>query len=140
MSFLDRLFGRGDPSPGEPHPRPRRKRRSRRRAAVPAADFSTPLVVEYVNFRGERRTFTTDPASARLQGVHVSLRVAPSGRRIALKREKIVNRDAVEGTLQRAGRAGHDVPTPHEAYVMAFHERRGTTSALYTRLRMQYPR
>jgi len=62
-------------------------------------DFSSPITVSYVNFRGEHKTFIADRGSIRARGVHLSMRVAPKGIRIALKRDKIVDRGSVEQAL-----------------------------------------
>jgi len=67
--------------------------------------------------------------------------VMPIGTRIALDRERIGNLAEVESTLEHAERerALGRSPTAAERRVLLYHARRGTTSALYERLRQQYP-
>jgi len=88
--------------------------------------------VRYVNFKGEDKTFTADRRSLRPAGVHLSLRVAPRGTRIALLRERIRNLRDLEAHLKAP------VP-PHDAQVLRYHMRHGTTSRLYEELRRKYP-
>lgn len=90
------------------------------------------IQVRYTNFRGEERTFTGDKRSLRRKGNHLSLRVAPSGRRIALSRERI-------GNLAEIDELAAQVPSPREQWILAFHRKRGSTSPLCDQLRAQYP-
>ena len=96
MRLLRKLFGLLGGGAAAP-PRPRAPRR-----AEPPADFSNPITVEYVNFRGEQKTFTADPKSIRARGSRLSMRVAPTGTRIALGRDKIANLGLVEQALEQA--------------------------------------
>jgi hypothetical protein len=106
--------------------------------AVPMAEpgtFELPanrIVVRYRNFRGERKRFEGDPRSLRFRGQHVSLRVAPSGRRIALNLGSIDNRSEIESLRGR-------LPGPEERKILTYHTRRGTTSARFEELRRRYP-
>jgi predicted Zn-ribbon and HTH transcriptional regulator len=65
-------------------------------AQYATAGFDKPLTIEYVNFRGEQKTFTCDSESIRVKRAHINVRVAPTGRRIALKAASITNRDEIE--------------------------------------------
>jgi hypothetical protein len=65
-------------------------------AEYATAGFESPLTIEYVNFRGAQKTFTCDSDSIRVKGAHITVRVAPTGRRIALKASSITNRDEIE--------------------------------------------
>ena len=67
--------------------------------------------------------------------------MVPTGTRIALDRERIGNLAEIESTLELAERerALGRSPTAAERRVLLYHARRGTTSALYERLRQQYP-
>ena len=73
------------------------------RPPEPPADFSNPLAVEYNNFRGEEKTFTADPTSIRDRGSRLSMRVAPTGLRISLARDRITNLAPIESALPAAG-------------------------------------
>lgn len=101
----------------------------------PPVRFQDPVDVRYVNFRGEARVFTAERSSLRMKGLHVSLRVAPTGRRIALRLDRIANRAEVQALLPPTG----SVPTAREQRVLRYHQRRGSTSALYEKLRANHP-
>lgn len=58
---------------------------------LPPAKLEDPVEVDYVNFAGTRKTFTIDRQSMRVRGRHLSVRVSPSGFRIALDPERIQN-------------------------------------------------
>jgi len=103
-------------------------------AAQPSVQFANPIEVHYRNFEGESKTFTADRDSVRVRNAHISLCVAPTGTRIALKRDRISTPGLVEQVIE-AQKSG---PTPHEQYVMDYHARRGTTSALCDQLRAKY--
>jgi hypothetical protein len=113
----------------------------------PSVSFAHPISVEYQNAAGERRIFTAEKDSLRVRHAHMTLCVAPTGRRIALQWSRILNRASVEQALglgspeggQGAAPAGRPGPTPHEQYVMRFHAHRRSTSPLYETLRRKYP-
>jgi hypothetical protein len=88
--------------------------------------------VYYRNFRGEDKTFVGDRRTLRGRGKHVSLQLAPTGRRAAFDRDRIRNLPEIEQALSQT-------PTPREQWVMYFHASRGSTSALNDRLREKYP-
>lgn len=67
--------------------------------------FERTLAVDYENFRGERREFTADKASARIRGIHLSVHVRPSGRRIALHRDRIRNIGDIIAALREVAQA-----------------------------------
>jgi hypothetical protein len=90
------------------------------------------IQVHYRNYRGEEKTFSGDPRTLRRRRNHLSLCVAPSGIRLALARERILNLHDLDAVLSR-------MPTPREQVIMAYHKKRGTTSPLLERLRAKYP-
>lgn len=104
-------------------------------AAARPSKMRVPITIEYQNHRCERKTFTGDARSVRDRGAFVSVRVEPKGRRIALRKDGLLNRAAVEAALRRSP----SDPTKHEAYVLRYHSERGSTSPLYERLRVKYP-
>jgi hypothetical protein len=77
------------------------RRKAERAAEKRPADFSNAVEVQYVNHAGESKVFKADPKSIRIRKKHISLRVAPSGVRIALKPASITNREAVLGQIGR---------------------------------------
>ena len=100
--------------------------------------FEQPTEIQYVNFRGRERTFTADARSLRVRGRHLSACVAPTGQRIALALDRIVNLAAIQ-PLVAACQADLGGASPREAYVIRYHRVHGTSSALYTSLRAKYP-
>ncbi len=108
------------------------------RTAV-SSDFQNPISVSYVNHRGETRTFIAERDSIRLKGTHVSLRVAPKGVRIALKRGKITNFPELQPYVQPEMEARSRGVTAKELHVVRFHRRRGTTSPLCQQIKAKYP-
>lgn len=69
--------------------------------------------------------------SMRRRGAHLSVAVEPTGRRIALKLEKISDREVIEGQIPPE-------PNADEKRVLTYHNRRGTTSPLCESLRAKY--
>jgi len=98
--------------------------------------YADPIQIEYTNYQGQYRTFAANRESLRLKGAHVSAEVEPTGMRIALKQEKIMNSDVVVAPLAEAMESG---PDANEARVLRFHRGRGTTSPLYESLVAKYP-
>ena len=72
------------------------------RPPTPPAEFLRLITFEYVNFRREVKTFTGDPTSIRARGTRLSVRVAPTGLRINLGRDRITNLDAIKSALPAA--------------------------------------
>jgi len=107
-------------------------------ASQPSVQFANPIEVQYTNFEGEAKTFTADRDSIRVRKAHVSLCVAPTGFRIALRRDRISNPGVVDQVVEQMVEAQKAGPTPHEQYVMDFHARNGTSSALCDQLRAKY--
>lgn len=98
-----------------------------------SVSFSSPISIQYENFRGETKTFVGESSSVRRRHAHISVAVQPTGRRIALRRDKIANLQEVENAAPPPG------PPPRDAKVLAFHKKRGTTSPLYEELCRKYP-
>ncbi len=96
--------------------------------------IGVPITIAYVNHHGVRNTFAGDRRTIRDRGLFLSVRVAPRGGRISLRKANIANLAELEAEMRRSPR-----PSKHEAYVLAYHAKRGTTSALVQRLRAQYP-
>jgi len=100
--------------------------------------FEQPVEIQYVNVHGQERTFTVDGRSLRVRGHHLSACVAPTGQRIALALDRIANLEAIQAVVA-ARQADLGAASSHEAYVIRYHRRHGTTSALYMSLRAKYP-
>jgi hypothetical protein len=99
-------------------------------------DFSprTPVTVRYENFRGDELTYLADSHGAYRTGEHVVMHVAPAGSKIAFRLSAIKNRAQVEGDLSPIA-----VPSGNERRVLHFHLRRGSSSALFVKIRQKYP-
>ena len=77
---------------------------------APALSRQYSLQVEYQNFKGERKSFAVDPKTIKIPAgrgrpstKHLSMCVAPTGTRIALKRSNVLNLAEVERALARYG-------------------------------------
>ncbi|MCP4192279.1 MAG: hypothetical protein GY768_16835 [Planctomycetaceae bacterium] len=66
----------------------------------PVVEFTNSIEVQYINFRGDEQTFTADRDSIETRKAHLSMAVAPTGKRITLNPEKIVNRSEVENLMK----------------------------------------
>jgi hypothetical protein len=108
-------------------------RQREKKVAKPAFNPAGRLIqVQYKNYRGDEKVFSGDPRTLRRRHKHVSLCVSPSGIRIALARQRILNLAEVDALLAKT-------PTPREQWILAYHKQRGTTSPLLERLRAMYP-
>ena len=103
--------------------------------SVPSGSFA----INYIDFRGQPRTFIAEAASARREKNHISVKVAPKGARIVLARNRIQNLAEVENAFPRRVEPEQDWPTPRERQVMTYHKRRRSTSPLYESIRAKYP-
>jgi hypothetical protein len=97
------------------------------------------ITIRYRNFRGEEKTFTADPESAVRKKKHLSLRVAPTGARIVLARDRIQNPSEVDDLIPQPVAPGQDWPTSRELQVLNYHKRYKTSSPLYEKIRAKYP-
>lgn len=93
------------------------------------------LKVRYHNFRGDEITYSADPTTAYQTGPFVVVRLAPTGRRVTFKLERIENRAEVEQATRE-----NPQPTARERRLLRYHLRRGTSSPLFEELRQKYPR
>ncbi len=98
------------------------------------APIGMPITIAYVNHHGIPNTFAGDRRTIRDRGLFLSVCVAPSEGRISLRKDRIGNLAELEAEMRRGPR-----PSKHEAYVLRYHAKRGTTSALVERLRANYP-
>jgi hypothetical protein len=107
------------------------------------SDYSPerPLAIRYCNFQGFEKTFTADKESVRRKGNHINARVAPTGERIALSRDRILNLAEVEQAFPQADAVEPPKPRPtaRERQVLGFHKKYKSTSPLYEKIRAKYP-
>jgi hypothetical protein len=105
------------------------------------SDYSpaNPIEIRYRNFRGEEKIFKADQDSLLRRRNHIVARVAPTGERISLSRDRIQNLSDVEYALPQLEEKRADGPTPRERRVLAFHKSHGSSSPLYEEIRRKYP-
>jgi hypothetical protein len=97
------------------------------------------VAIQYRNFRGEGKTFVAGIASARRIKNHLTVKVLPQGRRIALSRDRIMNLSEVEAALPQRLAPGQAPPTYRERQILAYHKNHRSTSPLYESIRAKYP-
>jgi hypothetical protein len=97
---------------------------------------SNKLEIRYRNFRGDEQTYVGDRRTLRRRGQHISLRLAPTGRRASFALKWIVSPSGLDETAQKTETEG---PNARESRVLDYHRKKGTTSPLYETLRKKYP-
>jgi hypothetical protein len=98
-----------------------------------------PVTVRYKNFQGVERTFSAERESLTRKRNHIVAQVAPTGRKIALSRDRIQNLSEVESAFPRPVAAGQPWPTSREKQVLNYHKKHGSTSPLFEKIRANYP-
>jgi len=98
-----------------------------------------PVTIRYKNFQGVDRTFSAEQESLVRKGNHIVGQVAPTGRKIALSRDRIQNLSEVESGFPQQVGPGQEWPTPRERQVLSYHKKHGSTSPLYEKVRAKYP-
>jgi hypothetical protein len=98
-----------------------------------------PLTIRYRNFQNVDQTYTAEADSCRRVKNHISVEVAPTGRRITLRRDRIANLAEVEAHCAQRVAPDQAWPTPRERQVLNYHKKHKTTSPLYERIRAKYP-
>lgn len=93
------------------------------------------VTVHYRNFRGEEVEFQGDGTTVRLRKGHISLRVSPTGKRIALAEQFVRNLNELESWLTRS----ESRLLPVERQVAGYHRKHGTTSPRYEEILRKYP-
>lgn len=114
----------------------------RRIAPVPTRGNFRPehsVSIRYVNFVGQSRDFSAERDSLVRKKNHIIARVAPTGRKITLSRDRIQNLSEVEGYIPKRVEPGQSWPTGRERQILNFHKKHGSTSARYEQLRAKYP-
>jgi hypothetical protein len=131
-AYYDRSREKG----GQPRPAPQRATMDEAARSFVAA---RPVTLRYRNFRGEEQTFTVDGESGVQKKNFLSLKVAPSGQRIAFLRERIQNLREIEGAIPERVAPGQAWPSARERQVLSYHKKYKTTSPLYEKIRAKYP-
>jgi hypothetical protein len=98
-----------------------------------------PVSIRYLNFAGQNRDFSAERDSLVRKKNHIVAEVAPTGKNIALSRDRIQNLSEVEGHMPKRVEAGQNWPTPRERQILGYHKKHGTTSPRYEQVRAKYP-
>ena len=112
------------------------------RTTVPTrGDFRPehPISIRYRNFAGQDGDFSAELGSIVRKNNHLVARVAPTGARITLARDRIQNLAEVEAAMPQRVSAGQAWPTARERQILGYHKKRGTTSPRYEQVRAKYP-
>lgn len=115
----------------------------RRLTTVPTrGDFrpQNPVSIRYVNYVGQSRDFSAERDSVVRKRNHIVARVAPTGRRIALSRDRIQNLADVDKLAPQQVEPGQDWPSRVERQILLYHKKHGTTSPRYEQVRAKYPK
>ena len=114
----------------------------RRIAPVPTRGGFRPehsVSIVYVNFVGQNREFSAESDSLVRKKNHIVAQVAPTGRKIALSRDRIQNLSEVEDHMPKRVEPGQNWPTARERQILGYHKKHGTTSPRYEQVRAKYP-
>lgn len=98
-----------------------------------------PVSIRYVNYVGQNRDFSAESGSIVRKNNHLIARVAPTGKKIMLSRDRIQNLADVEGAMPQQVAPGQPWPTPRERQILGYHKKNGTTSPRYEQVRAKYP-
>lgn len=116
------------------------------RATSPAGRFRRsdfvpehPLEIRYRNFQGQEKTFTAEKSPIARKRNHILARVIPTGERITLSRDGILNLSEIEIAVPQVSRSTTPVPRGRDLQVLSYHKKHGTTSPLYETVRAKYP-
>ena len=92
------------------------------------------LRIRYRNYRGNEIIYAADARTAYLSGEYVAVRLAPTGKRVSFKLDRIQNRGDVEPVLSNSPQ-----PSGNERRILHYHLKRGSSSAAFEKLRQKYP-
>jgi hypothetical protein len=114
----------------------------RAKTTIPTrGDFSPqhPISIRYRNFIGQDRDFSAERGSIVRKNNHLVARVAPTGAKITLSRDRIQNLAELEAAMPQQVEPGQPWPTPRERQILGYHKKNGTTSPRYEQVRAKYP-
>lgn len=99
-----------------------------------------PVSIRYINYVGQSRDFSAESGSIVRKNNHLVARVAPTGKKIALSRDRIQNLAEVESAMPAQVAPGQAWPTPRERQILSYHKKHGTSSPRYEQIRAKYPK
>jgi hypothetical protein len=109
--------------------------RSRRRDFVP----EHPIEIHYSNYKSVEKTFIAEKGSLLRKRNHILACVVPTGERITLSRDRILNLRDLEAVLPVVVVPPEPQPRRRDLQVLSYHKKHGTSSPLYQKLRAKYP-
>jgi hypothetical protein len=92
------------------------------------------LRIRYRNFRGNEIIYSADARTAYQAREYVVVRLAPTGKRVAFKLDRIQNRSDVESAM-----SDNPVPSGNERRILHYHLKHGSSSPAFEKLRLKYP-
>lgn len=92
------------------------------------------LDIRYRNHRGQDRVYTGDRTSIRRKLGIITIRLAPTGRRVNFDWKRIRNRDEVEAAMKH-----YPAPSGVENQIIGYHRKHGGTSPRIEEIRRKYP-
>ena len=98
-----------------------------------------PVSIRYRNFQGEERVFEAEQTSLVRKSNHIVAQVVPTGRKMALSRDRIQNLNEVESVMPQRVSPGQAWPSPRERQILSYHKKHGTTSTRFEEVRRKYP-
>ena len=99
------------------------------------------VTIRYVNVDGEEKAFDAERSSLQEKGAHITARVAPTGKRIALATKWIRNLSDVQNLQARSAKTEDALGalTSVERQLLGYHRKRKSTSPRYEALLKKYP-
>jgi hypothetical protein len=98
-----------------------------------------PIEIRYRNFQNIERTFSAEKNSLVRRRNHILASVAPTGERITLSRDRILNLSSVEAALPGLVPPTEPQPRGKDLQVLSYHRKHASTSALHEKVRAKYP-
>jgi hypothetical protein len=92
------------------------------------------LRIRYRNFRGNEIIYSADARTAYQANEYVVVRLAPTGKRVAFKLDRIQNRSDLESILSE-----NPQPSGNERRILHYHLKHGSSSPAFEKLRQKYP-
>jgi hypothetical protein len=111
-----------------------------KRTTIPTRGNFQPVnsvAIRYRNFAGQERTFHMERDSIQRKGKFISGQATPTGRRIALSRDRILNLAELDSQLP--AHVTGPQPSGRERQVLGYHLKHHTTSPLFEKVRAKYP-
>jgi len=85
------------------------------------------------------RVFAAERDSLVRKNNHIVALLAPTGRKISLSRDRILNLETVESVMPKRVEHGQNWPSPRERQILNYHKKHGSTSARFEEVRRKYP-